>query len=655
MSLIYDYHEAGFRVFPLYGISPATGRCECDRSDCEVPGKHPYMSRWNQTPYWSDDQLEAMVEYSVSTGFGVCLDNHLVVDVDRRNNGYESLRRLEDDLGYSLEAVAGFTVDTGGGGKHYYFTVPGDSRLLNHHERYPGIDFKHGLTGGSFVVGAGSIHQYGGMYEIAEGSPEDVGEAPESLLSTLYRAERTNASYEGVEVDDNEIGDMLEYVSSDVEHDDWIKVGMAIHDATRGEGFQLWDEWSARGEKYPGAEELTYRWHSFGKAPDPVRIGTLMRMAHNAGYVRPVTFEGTQEVPDAEPDEETPQKPRHVRMLEALQANDDAEMARVAELTWLIDGLVPSDSLGVVYGEPGCGKSFSVVDMACAIASGTPWQGIDTGEEGVVIYISAEGGNGMRFRKRAWEQVNDARAPLMRILPMATIMDERKDVDVLTQVLREYRRQIKQPIKMVVIDTLNRCMSGEENSNTEMAEFIRGCERIQHDHDCGVMIVHHSGKDAERGARGATALKAATDYEIAIHKKESMITIENTRAKDVEPMKPVQCKLEPVTIERYTDYKGRPITSLVPHPAGVADQLEDARRITDKQRELMDIIQRNVDAIGADDQSCERAVVKEEFTQSRAMRDVKEGSISSVFGRVLSELRSHGWIEYDRNEVRTIF
>jgi hypothetical protein len=59
--------------------------------------------------------------------------------------------------------------------------------------------------------------------------------------------------------------------SPDAEHDEWLKVGMQLNDATKGaqEGLDLWCEWS-RGVKripYPGDAALKVRWLSFGSAP----------------------------------------------------------------------------------------------------------------------------------------------------------------------------------------------------------------------------------------------------------------------------------------------------------------------------------------------------------------------------------------------------
>lgn len=58
----------------------------------------------------------------------------------------------------------------------------------------------------------------------------------------------------------------LKSVDPDCAHDEWFKVGMAIHHETDGlpEGLRLWDEWSSQGAKYVHGE-CAKRWRSFGK------------------------------------------------------------------------------------------------------------------------------------------------------------------------------------------------------------------------------------------------------------------------------------------------------------------------------------------------------------------------------------------------------
>ena len=282
------FWEAGHRVFGLHPVR-RDGTCGCNHKDCKAAGKHPLTANWTYTPEWSEDQLEVQEELgNFATGYGVLVYKLLVIDVDARNGGVESYARLVEDF---LDVMgAGLIVETGSGGgsKHLYFKCDEGLALVTNLPQYPGIDFKSS----GFVVGAGSLHASGNRYNTLYGSPADIEQAPASLIEALRKPERHRADLGGstIDVSHEDIADMLSYIKPDTDHETWVRCGMSTHHATGGTGFAVWDEWSAKGSKYPGSDNLAKRWHSFGKSANPVTLGTLVYYAQQAGWEQPVTF-----------------------------------------------------------------------------------------------------------------------------------------------------------------------------------------------------------------------------------------------------------------------------------------------------------------------------------------------------------------------------
>ena len=68
---------------------------------------------------------------------------------------------------------------------------------------------------------------------------------------------------------------------------------------------------------------------------------------------------------------------------------------------WLIDGVMPKQALGMLFGPSGHGKSFLALDMALSVATGREWFS-HRSAQGQVIYVVAEGGRGMVKRVKAW-------------------------------------------------------------------------------------------------------------------------------------------------------------------------------------------------------------------------------------------------------------
>jgi hypothetical protein len=259
-----------------------------------MAGKHPFLPGWQNTEPMDQEQFETMVEMGWLDQYGILLDKHLVIDIDPRNGGSESYNQLCRDLDMDFMEISGHYVKTGGGGYHIFFNIPDEFPLLSKLDKYPGVDFK---TSG-FVVGAGSLHKSGNRYEVVEGYPQDINEAPNKLLALLKREStlhRINLNNQPIEVDEAELAKMLHVIPSD-DYEDWISVGMGLHHATNGVGLDLWDEWSQKSDKYPGYNHLHRKWLGFGKSHNPRTIGSVYHLAEQHGYIPSVTFEASDAI-----------------------------------------------------------------------------------------------------------------------------------------------------------------------------------------------------------------------------------------------------------------------------------------------------------------------------------------------------------------------
>ncbi|WP_257296737.1 helicase RepA family protein [Endozoicomonas sp. YOMI1] len=67
--------------------------------------------------------------------------------------------------------------------------------------------------------------------------------------------------------------------------------------------------------------------------------------------------------------------------------------------------------------------------------------------------------------------------------------------------------------------------------------FVAGCDKIRAETGVTVIVVHHTGKNKDRDARGSSALRAACDFEFCIDRPEKGMsyTLKCTKAKDSEP------------------------------------------------------------------------------------------------------------------------
>lgn len=288
-----EFRDAGFKVFGLLGRVDHDGK----ELDERLAYKKPYSQGWQHTPLWSDEQWDLFHEIGAfETGYGVLMDGLLVVDIDARNGGIDSYERLLEKVPELSGSGLIVTTGSGGGSKHLYFKSPGCA-LVQHLKEYPGIDFKSS----GYVVGPGSLHASGSRYEVAVGSPDEIEDAPSALVALLEKPQHHRNDYKGSTIDlsHDDLRDMLRHVGEYDDYDRFVEVGMCVHHATDGTGFDVWDEWSRQSSKY-NADEMHKKWHSFGKSANPKTIGTLVYFAEQGGWSQSVTF-----TPDVEFDMST--------------------------------------------------------------------------------------------------------------------------------------------------------------------------------------------------------------------------------------------------------------------------------------------------------------------------------------------------------------
>jgi hypothetical protein len=186
----------------------------------------------------------------------------------------------------------------------------------------------------------------------------------------------------------------------------------------------------------------------------------------------------------------------------------------------LVKGLLDEGAMSVVYGPSNVGKSFFVLDLAFHIAAQWEWRGRKIKQAGGVIYIAAEGGYGIANRLAAlklhYGLTEDDDIPLAVIPCPIDLLNPEADVPNLLRLIDDVEGQLDMPVVMVVIDTLSRALvGGDENGAPDMGAFVANVDRIrQVGPHC--LIVHHTGKDAAKGARGHSSLRAAVDTEIEL-------------------------------------------------------------------------------------------------------------------------------------------
>jgi hypothetical protein len=268
-----------------------------------------------------------------------------------------------------------------------------------------------------------------------------------------------------------------------------------------------------------------------------------------------------------------------------------AKELKLRKPEWLVEDILESNSIGMIYGAPASGKSFLSLDLSACVASGTDWHR-NRVKQGGVLYLVGEGQQGLIRRKTAWE--NDRRLPLDNSMLFSNFPVDLCDKEKVLLVKEEIRKITeKLDVKLLVVDTVSRHYSGDENLASDMAEFVAGLDSLKNEFGFAVLLVHHSGKDDSKGARGSSVLKGALDTEIHVKKIEKKILMTNTKQKDFELFDKRAFQLTQVPLfdeegkELVDDYD-EPITSCVLKETGVPVEEKKTQNLGSHQQKFKD-------------------------------------------------------------------
>lgn len=230
----------------------------------------------------------------------------------------------------------------------------------------------------------------------------------------------------------------------------------------------------------------------------------------------------------------------------------------------LVRGVITACSMVVTYGESNSGKTFHTLDRDLCIALGRKWYGRET-EKGFVLYIAAEGAHSVINRLWAYrnEYIPNPEDCLFAVMPGAIDLLRHSETQAIIDFIKRKEDELGIRCIKVTADTLARVMMGNENSPEDMGKLVRNADSIRTSIDCCFEFVHHSGKDAAKGARGHSSLRAATDTEIEICVRGDGVHVARTsKQRDFEGNQNFAFRLKPVEIgmDRY----GYPVTTCVP-------------------------------------------------------------------------------------------
>lgn len=310
----------------------------------------------------------------------------------------------------------------------------------------------------------------------------------------------------------------LNFLDPDCDHDEWVAIGMALKDGLKDDGFQLWLQWSQKGHKFKSQQEIQQKFNSF--KGNGIQINSLFAKAEENGWKNPNRGKHRLSNPRAEfnivkknemgefIDPDTGELIDEKTMGWEEQSYD---LNDIQPIEYLIDGFI-AHSFSVIAGQPGVGKTTSILSLAMAVAGiNVPNSDAQCEKPRKIIYVSED-----------LEQVKRTLFAYTKLFPIEAqliasrfVLIESKRADV-TQVLKlAYNVQkhiLDNETPWLIIDTANATLDIEsENDNSEVGKFMAALKEIIYTKlKTSISIITHtnkliSKKDDDASARGASA------------------------------------------------------------------------------------------------------------------------------------------------------
>lgn len=165
----------------------------------------------------------------------------------------------------------------------------------------------------------------------------------------------------------------------------------------------------------------------------------------------------------------------------------------------LIDGILRKGHKMLIAGPSKAGKSFSLIEMCCAIAEGQKWLNWNCAQ-GKVMYVNLELDRASCLHR--FKDVYQAMKLEPENLDNIDIWNLRgKSIPMDKLAPKLIRRAAKKNYVAIIIDPIYKVITGDENSADQMANFCNQFDKVCTELGCAVIYCHHHSKGAQGGKR----------------------------------------------------------------------------------------------------------------------------------------------------------
>lgn len=259
----------------------------------------------------------------------------------------------------------------------------------------------------------------------------------------------------------------------------------------------------------------------------------------------------------------------------------------------IVDGLLYAETVTSWVGDGGTYKTFTVLGLACSVASGRDFtHQLRVPERRPVLFLCAERRRfGLSGDIGAWCSYNHVPIDSLEFHAWDDVV-QLGDDEWMAE-LTEYVTQ--HGIELVVFDTQRKATRGlEENSSTDMGAALANAATLAKKAKAAVVIIHHTARGSDHG-RGSTVIYDDSDCTVVQSSTGDMsgeFMVDKHKSEPSGTTYPIALESVPVTLPGGSDVDvaGRVPTTLVAHardPLTTTERAEQTRSRLDPNDALL--------------------------------------------------------------------
>ncbi|MFM7348987.1 MAG: AAA family ATPase [Erythrobacter sp.] len=246
-----------------------------------------------------------------------------------------------------------------------------------------------------------------------------------------------------------------------------------------------------------------------------------------------------------------------------------ADTSALAQVAWLCKGWLPREGVVLLAGQSRIGKTFLLLELAGALATGGSFFGRSVRERVGVLILAAEGAGTIAPRLEALRLhrlggIDAATLPIA----WAEISDANEIGAIVTAAAAEMQRRFGLRLGMIGVDTVAAAFNADENDAQLATAAMKALGKLASEARTLVVAVAHYGKSDGAGVRGSSAWTASADVilaatgeisEISGEVKDRKVALTKSRYAETGPISDFELR----SVNLGLDEDGDPITAAV--------------------------------------------------------------------------------------------